>query len=105
MPLVNLRKKFGIEAKAISRKSRIIVVQVESHVIGVIVDEVTDVLGVREESVTAPDEVLQEAKYLRGLVNLDKRLIILVDMVKLLTQEESAGVHKVYQKVEVRRRS
>ena len=105
MPLVNLRKKFGIEAKAITIKSRIIITQLESHDIGVIVDEVTDVLVIREENITAPDEVLQKAKYLKGLVNLDKRLIILVDMVKLLTQEESAGVQNVYRKVEVRRKT
>ena len=46
MPVVNLRKKFGIEAKALDKKSRIIIAQLENHTLGVIVDAVSDVLRI-----------------------------------------------------------
>ena len=103
MPLVNLRKKLGIEAKALDKKSRIIIAQLEGHCAGMIVDEVSDVLSVDDGNIIAPDEALQEAKYLIGLVNIGKRLILLVDMIKLLSHEESVDVRKIYDRVEVRR--
>ena len=104
LPVVNLRKKLGIASSAPDKKWRMIITRLESHSLAIIVDSATDVLHVEKEDITPPDEVLHNAKYLIGLVNLDKRLILLVDMVKLLTQEEIVDVHKVYERVEVRRK-
>ena len=104
MPAVNIRKKLGIEAKVSDKKGRIIIAQLENNFLGVIVDSVSDVLRIEEEDITPPDEMFREAKYLIGLVNLNRRLILLVDMAKLITQEEVVDMRKVYDKVEVRKK-
>lgn len=105
IPVFNLRKKFGIGSGGFDKKSRTIIARLEGHLIGIIVDEVAGVIGVTESEVTAPDGSLQKAQYLTGLVNIDKRLILLVDMAKLLTDEEATGVRDVCRKVEVRRKT
>ena len=104
IPVINLRKKLGMESKILDKKSRIVIAQVGSHILGMTVDSISDVLRIDREKITVPDEALHEARYLIGLININKRLILLVDMVKLLTGEEVAGVHKVYDRVEVRKR-
>ena len=105
LPVVNLRKKLGIASKASDKKWRMIITRIESHSLAIIVDAASDVLAIEEGNITPPDEVLHEAKYLIGLVNLDNRLILLVDMVKLLTQEEVVDAHKVSERVEVRKKA
>jgi len=105
VPLINLRKKLGLETKDMTRLNRIIVTDIKGKSVGVIVDGVSDVLSVGDESITPPDEVLKGAGYLTGVARIGKRLILLVDIRKFLAGEAAKSIEKVHSRVEVRKKS
>jgi purine-binding chemotaxis protein CheW len=104
VPIVNLRIKFGEERKELLKSNRIIVTKVHFHEIGVIVDGVTDVLSCDSTSMNAPDEVLKEVVYLVGVVKKEERLILIVDMDKLLNEDTSSQIQRIHEKIELRRK-
>ena len=81
IPVVDLRKRFGLPAEEESKENRIVVVDIGAQDIGVIVDAVTEVLRIATESVEPPASVITTAdsEYLLGIAKLDSRLIILLD--------------------------
>ncbi len=94
VPIVDLRIRFQLESCEYTPTTVIIVLSVEheeqQHVVGVVVDGVSDVLDVLPENVRkAPD--LGGAishQYIRGMVTIDKRMAILLDVDKLLDLQE-----------------
>ena len=90
IPVVDLRKRFGLPAEEESKENRIVVVDIGAQDIGVIVDAVTEVLRIATESVEPPASVITTAdsEYLLGIAKLDSRLIILLDLEQVLTQAE-----------------
>ncbi len=89
LPVLNLRKKLKLSASAMGKDSRIVVTEVGSKVIGLLVDAVSHVIKVPSEFVeTAPEEVLEvDTDYITGVGKLQDRLIILLDLEKLLKRE------------------
>ncbi len=90
IPVVDLRKRFGLPAEVESKENRIVVVDIGAQDIGVIVDAVTEVLRIATESVEPPASVITTAdsEYLLGIAKLDSRLIILLDLEQVLTEAE-----------------
>ena len=90
VPIVNLRKKFGMTQKDASDKSRIIVVNVADKTLGFIVDEVTEVLRIPIKITEAPPEVLNGSKtdFITAVGKLNNKLIILLDVEKITSTNE-----------------
>ena len=90
IPVINLRKRFGLPFKQVDKQSRIVVVEIESKTVGLVVDSVSEVLRLPSEVVdpTPPIVTGVEAEYLSGVGRLENRLIILLDLNRLLTREE-----------------
>ena len=90
IPVVDLRKRFGLPAEEESKENRIVVVDIGAQDIGVVVDAVTEVLRIATESVEPPASVITTAdsEYLLGIAKLDSRLIILLDLEQVLTEAE-----------------
>lgn len=90
IPVMDLRERFSIEQCAVTRKSRIIVVEFVNELIGLLVDQVTQVLKVSTDTIEAPpDSTGQiEARYIRGISNLGDRLVILLDLDLILDIQE-----------------
>lgn len=89
--VVNLDKRFNLNLKDVDENSRIIVVEIGNNVVGMIVDSVNEVLRIPKSSVEpAPDLVLSQISrdYLKGVGKIDDRLLILLDLAKVLTIEE-----------------
>ena len=90
-PIINLRKRFGFEPKEPGPSTRIVIAELDEHLIGIIVDEVTDVLGIAMENIDpTPELVTTEVskEYLKGIGKVgEKRLIILLDMNKVVSKE------------------
>jgi len=86
IPVINLRRLFGIEAKAVDGNTRTIVVNVGSRTMGCTVDLVSQVMRIPEESILpAPETVTAgTASYVQGFVRVGERLIILLDIDQLL---------------------
>lgn len=90
IPILNLRQRFGLEKKEIDKKTRIVVVDIDGKVVGVVVDAVSEVLRLPVDTVEPPPPMAAgvESEYIKGVGKLEDRLLILLDLNKLLTTEE-----------------
>ncbi len=97
IPVVDLRKRFGLPAEDESKENRIVVVDIGAQDIGVIVDAVTEVLRIATESVEPPASVITTAdsEYLLGIAKLNSRLIILLDLEQVLTEGEHSALQEI----------
>lgn len=89
LPVLNLRKRLKLSAGTIDKDSRIVVTELGSKVIGLLVDSVSHVIKAPAESIeAAPEEVLEvDTDYITGVAKLSNRLVILLDLEKLLRRE------------------
>ncbi len=94
IPVVDLRLRFGLAAEEPTDETRIMVVNVGGKTLGVIVDAVSEVLRVSQEQIVPPPPTVVGVghEYLTGLVKLDNRLLILLNIDKILDQDEAAAV-------------
>ncbi|PYQ15720.1 MAG: hypothetical protein DMF80_07920 [Acidobacteria bacterium] len=95
IPVVDLKRKLGLgQVDGAARPSRIVVVKVRERLVGLLVDGASQVLKVPVASIeAAPEEVVEiDANYLRGVAKLQDRLIILMDLPKVLALELREGV-------------
>lgn len=93
--VVNLSKRFNLQSRVADENSRIIVVEIGKTVVGMIVDSVNEVLRIPKSSVDpAPELVMSKVSknYLKGVGKIDKRLLILLDLARVLTLEEVAEI-------------
>ncbi len=90
IPVVDLRKRFGECAVASGKKNRILVAEVEGKLVGLIVDAASEVLKIPPSEIEAPPEVFEEGElnYVIGVGKLAGRLVILVDLTKVLRNGE-----------------
>jgi purine-binding chemotaxis protein CheW len=97
IPVVDLRRRFGLESSEHTRASRIVVVEIGDNVVGVIVDGVSEVLRVTGASVEPPSPVVAgiESEYIHGIAKLDDRLVILLDLDRVLALTERRALEAV----------
>lgn len=97
IPVVDLKKRFGLQESDRTKASRIVVVDVGDHTIGMVVDAVSEVLRVPTSAVEPPSPVVTtiESDYIRGIAKLEGRLIILLDLDKVLSWEEKRKLREV----------
>lgn len=90
IPVFDLRKKFNLSAKEYTRFHVIIVVEISGRLMGVIVDEISDVLEILPEEFQTtgnlPSNLRRE--YLKGVGKKQDKMIILLDIDRLLSPEE-----------------
>lgn len=88
--IVDLRKRFRETRIEASRKNRILVAEIENKMVGLIVDAASEVIRLPESEIEAPPEVFQdsEVKYVTGVGKLNGRLVILIDLTKILQKGE-----------------
>jgi purine-binding chemotaxis protein CheW len=90
IPVIDLRKRFHETEVVAGKKNRILVVEVGGRMAGLLVDAASEVLKIPRGSIEAPPEVLQEdgLDYITGLGKREGRLIVLVDLEKLMQRGE-----------------
>ncbi len=88
---MDLRKRFGVTPKPAGYTARIIVVEQDERLLGMMVDAVDEVLTVPTSSIEPVDEMVVsvDAEFLAGIVRLDERLIILLDKEAVLSAGEA----------------
>jgi purine-binding chemotaxis protein CheW len=89
LPVLDLRKRLGLTVSDQTEESRIVIIDVAEGEVGVIVDAVTEVLRVPNSAIDTPSSMVMQgnADYLRGIAKLADRLIILLDLSKLLSSK------------------
>ena len=90
IPVMDLRKKFGMSSEELQENSVIIIVQVEDKNIGLIVDSVADVIFVEEEDIqeTVEMAVHVDTKFLTGVAKTKDEMVILMDIDHLLSKSQ-----------------
>ena len=93
IPVVDLKRKLGLGDVDPGRRARIVVVKLRDRLVGLLVDAASQVLKVPVSSIDpAPDAVVEiDAEYIRGVAKLPDRLIILMDLQKILSLELREG--------------
>jgi purine-binding chemotaxis protein CheW len=88
--VIDTRTRFGLPTKEVDDASRIIVIESEKQVVGIMVDAVAEVVELRETDIDAAPNVGTEesSRYIQGVATQEDSLLILVDLNKLLTDEE-----------------
>jgi purine-binding chemotaxis protein CheW len=94
VPIVDLRAKFQLEQAADQKHSVVIILNVAQRVVGIVVDAVSDVIALAAEQIKPAPEFggSLATDYIRGLGSIDERMLILVDIEKLMTGEDMALV-------------
>lgn len=89
-PVIDLRKRFALEEGDETEETRIIIVHVAESDVGLIVDSATDVLDIPEDAIEPPADIVGgvKAEYLRGVAKLENRLLIMLNLEKVLNPEE-----------------
>lgn len=97
IPVLDLRKRFGMAADERTHETRIIVVDVDGKTVGLKVDAVSEVLRMPASSVEPPPAIVMgiESEYIKGVGKLDSRLIILLDVAKILSRSEKDALGNI----------
>lgn len=97
IPVLDLRKRFGLPKGENTNETRIIVVDVDNRTVGLKVDAVSEVLRLPADTVEPPPAIITgvESEYIKGVGKLDGRLLILLDVAKILTCTERDALGNV----------
>jgi purine-binding chemotaxis protein CheW len=96
VPIVDLRRRFETRQAPADDDTRIVVVDHAAERLGLVVDSVTEVLRAPETAVAPPPSYIRglAAEYLRGIVRLGERLVILLELDKILSSEERIALQE-----------
>lgn len=95
--IVDLRKRFREREITTNKKNRIIVSEIEGKLVGLIVDSASEVLKIPPDQVDPPPNIFEEGElnYVTGVGKLKGRLIILIDLTKILQRGELKRIDEV----------
>jgi|TARA_B100000745_G_scaffold296136_1_gene241103 purine-binding chemotaxis protein CheW len=95
--VIDTRQRFGLESTETNDNTRIIIIEAEQNVVGILVDSVAEVVYLRESEIeTAPNVGNDDsAKFIQGVAHHNEQLLILVDLNKLMTDEEWQEVNAI----------
>jgi purine-binding chemotaxis protein CheW len=92
LPVIDLRKRFGLASQVATRDSRIVVAVMGNLKVGMMVDGVSEVLRVPMEAIEPPSPLVTtvETTFIKGIAKVAERLIILLDLSKVLSMQEQS---------------
>ncbi len=95
--VIDTRHRFGLLPGDVTDQTRIVIIEADNHVIGILVDSVAEVVYLRASEVeTAPNVGNDEsAKFIQGVCHKNGELLILVELDKLLTEDEWADLANI----------
>src|SRR5690606_26905170 len=96
VPIVDMRIKFNLGTPTYDQFTVVIILNIGGRVVGMVVDSVSDVITLPQEQIKPAPEMgtVLNTDYLIGLGTLDERMLILVDIDRLMSSEEMGLVEK-----------
>jgi purine-binding chemotaxis protein CheW len=93
VPIVDMRIKFDLGEPVYNEFTVVIILNIGKRVIGIVVDGVSDVVSLTEDEIhPAPEFGTFDTQFLTGLATIDERMLILVDIERLMSSDEMALV-------------
>jgi purine-binding chemotaxis protein CheW len=88
--VIDTRSRFGLPNAETTDQTRIVIIEAENQVVGILVDAVAEVVYLRQSEIETTPNVGNEesAKFIQGVCHKNDELLILVDLEKLMTDEE-----------------
>ncbi len=92
LPVIDLHKRFGLADQHLDKDSRIIVVNMAETEVGMIVDGVSEVLTISDQAVEPAPAMAHtvNSTFITGIAKIDQRLVILLDLAKVLSADQQA---------------
>ena len=93
VPVIDLRKRFDLEVSKAKQSAKILIVELEHNLVGMIVDNVSEVMRFYSDEIEKAPPMFSasiDAQYIQGVAKLDDKLIIILNLVKLLSFEEQS---------------
>lgn len=91
IPVMSMRNRFGLEQKECDKHTRIMVMEVDSELMGFIVDSVSEVIRISEQEIQPPPTVVAtgvDHECLSGIISQRERLLVLLDLEKVSSKED-----------------
>jgi len=97
VPIIDMRLKFQLGTVEYNQFTVVIILHISGRVIGMVVDGVSDVVALRPEQIRPAPEfgAVLDTAYIDGLATLDERMVIVVDIEKLMTSGEMGLVEQI----------
>jgi len=94
IPVIDLRKRLDLDAAEYDKSTRIVVADVQGRTIGLIVDAVSEVLRIPGSAIEPPPELVTriDQEYVQGVAKLEDRLLMFLDLSKVVDLREMAEV-------------
>jgi purine-binding chemotaxis protein CheW len=92
IPIIDVKERLGLgsDSQANSSKQRILVIDVNGSLTGLLVDEVDQVMRMQTKDLdAAPQTVLESHNYIKGIAKINQKLVVLLDVVKRLQDSTS----------------
>ncbi|MBL4794418.1 MAG: purine-binding chemotaxis protein CheW [Pseudomonadales bacterium] len=88
--VIDTRQRFGLEQKEVSESTRIVIIEAERAVIGIMVDSVAEVVYLRQSEIEVAPNVGNDesSRFIQGVCHKNDELLILVELDKMLSDEE-----------------
>ena len=92
--VIDARSRFGLQPTESDDLTRIIVIEAQQQILGILVDSVAEVVDIQREEIEIAPNVgnAETSKYIDGVVSRGDKLLILVDLNKLLTESEISQI-------------
>lgn len=92
VPIVDLRLKFNVDRVEYNHQTVVVILNMRSRVVGAVVDGVSDVLILQPSQISPAPQfgTALSTEHLTGIGTIDERMLILVDIEKLMTSEDMA---------------
>ncbi len=100
IPIIDMRTKFHMDSLEYSELTRVIVVNMNDKLVGLVVDSVAKVLELAEKEIEDPPEVIHglSREYIDGIGKLDEKMIIILKVEKVLSDDELNSLQKAAEK-------
>lgn len=98
LPVIDLRKRFNLESSVADDDTRIVVVEINKNLIGLIVDGVNEVLRIPSETVNPAPQIVSSgigAEYIQGIAHYNEKMIILVDLERVFSGDEMENLANI----------
>ncbi|HET6464664.1 MAG TPA: chemotaxis protein CheW [Nitrospiria bacterium] len=97
IPALDLKKRLRLTSKAAGRPNHILIVRFKDKMIGIVVDQVTQVVQIDEKEIQSPQNFLEGtgSKYLRGVCKINDQLVFILSLDNLLTDDEQAQLKEI----------
>lgn len=97
IPVIDLKERFYQKQTEFTEQTRIIIVHIDGITVGLVVDEANDVIDIQSDQIEPPPESVGtvEVEYINGVVKLEKRLLILLELTKVLNKRDMTELRAV----------